>query len=211
MPKVLSKSGDSLADSYDVEGSVAGIEELQSRDVSLIHEMGGVLVSERLVGIFAAMQALDVAQSTTFAVVFDTSLTRGAVCGRILGVNVVADVTARVTTCQVSVARIDAGSQGDHPIWAWEVGAGTDFERVIRMQQNGGAVADVIQLVPSPGSVQIPSFTVGLAQPLPIPRIVMRGTTAAFGAGTVTIDANVYFLTPELQGVSSRGLPLPGW
>jgi len=38
MSRIQTRAGESLADQYDTPGSVAGVEELLSRDVGLFHE-----------------------------------------------------------------------------------------------------------------------------------------------------------------------------
>ena len=45
MVKILSQAGISLADLYNVEGSIAGIEQLDTRELPIVHEMSGTIFS----------------------------------------------------------------------------------------------------------------------------------------------------------------------
>ena len=67
MPKILAQAGISLADVYDVEGSIAGTDELLSEDVSLVHEMGGHMMSERCRSFVVTLATGDQIQNANFA------------------------------------------------------------------------------------------------------------------------------------------------
>jgi len=207
MPKVLAQAGDSLADVYDVVGSVAGVEELVSSDVHLSHEMGSAIFSERMGGAITPIATGNVAQSTTFDITIAIEPPGPA---RILGAMVVANAGGRVSIAALSVATIDPGIEQDFPFWAWQSTVAGDVERSVRMQIQGAAVANSIQLQPGPG-VQTPLMLIGRTQRNPVPTLRLRGSTLAFGAGTVRIEAFVYFALAFDQAVSSRGLPIPSW
>lgn len=203
MVKILSRSGDSLADVYDVEGSIAGIDHLLSGEVSLVHEMSGTIFSERLSMSIARANAGAVAQSTTWDI---TLADLGAQAWRILGVMVLASVTARTAHAQVSVR--DSRDGREMPIFVWDTA--TDADSVIRIVENGGAAANQLALIPNP--LQIPSMGLGRGQPQARDNeIVFRGSTTAFGAGTVTLIALIHTLRSQVGGLSSRGLPIPSW
>jgi len=208
-PKVLAKAGDSLADIYDVEGSIAGVDQLISREVNLFHEMGHNIFSERMTAFLVPITSGAVAQSTAFdnapTTVFEVPI-------RILGCFVISNQAARLQRVSVFVRDATAGGEQDFPIFSWETAAGADFERTIRMVLAGAAAANVTMYVPGdPGSAQSPSMIMGRNQPGPTWGMVMRGVTTAFGAGTITTQAFVYTAFAQRRGISSRGLPIPGW
>jgi len=204
--KVLAQAGTSLADVYDVEGSVAGIEELDSESVKTVHEMGSVIMSERLSGTMVVITTIALAQTLTWDVAvalpprFNT---------RILGVQVFSNQSiTRSATAQVSIS--NQADDGDLPIWAWNSGAGSDDSRSIRARLFAGTLGTFVQL--TPGDAQLtPSLLVGTEQPIDTAVLRFRGLTATFGAGTVVHEAVVYNAFPALRGVSSRGLPMPSW
>ncbi len=202
MPKILAKSGDSLADVYDVAGSIAGIDDLISKDVSLVHEMGGTIASERLRGNVVLLLTGDIAQNTTFNV----SLSVGPRITRLLAMQVLVVPVARLTNVQVSITATALLGSNEVPIWCWD---STDSVRAIKILI-GGSIADRTLLVPAVIPT-IPNLAIGTNQPLPMGTISLRGRTSGFGAGTVETSLLLYTAFPELQGVSSRGLPIPGW
>jgi len=200
--KILGKGGDSLADMYDVAGSIAGVEELDSESVKVVHEMGATIFSERLSGTIRRISTGDINQST----VFDLTLTDlPGTPNRILGVQVIADVSGRASNAMVAVRDPVAGRE--FPVWVWDVT--DDLEQDIRIVDNGAAVADMELLVPR--SLQTPSFLIGNNQPQGVPDIAFRGQSGAFGAGTVEIIALIYITFSQVGGLSSRGLPVPSW
>jgi len=66
MPKVLGQVGVSLADAYDIEGSIAGVDELVTRDVSLTHDMAATIFSERVSTAIRRSATAALAQNTLF-------------------------------------------------------------------------------------------------------------------------------------------------
>lgn len=212
MPKVLSKSGDSLADLYDVEGSVAGIEDLYAREVSTIHEMGGTIFSERMGGDIRRLLSGAIGQSTNISVV-DSTMPPGIT--RILGASVIVNTAARMTSLMLAVRDPSVGRE--FPFFVW---TSNQAEETIRIVENGAAVANMNYLVPLVGTV-LPTFIFGGGQPAAgqVPDVVMRGTSSAFGAGTVSVFGLVYVASANPAGITddpiipliSRGLPVPGW
>jgi len=206
MPKVLAQAGSSLADVYDVEGSVAGVETLESRDVSLVHEMGATIFSERFGEILFQLSTGALAQS----VAWNINITLEPTINRILHYAVVADVTARTNKMQLSIS--DIGSNGlistDCPFWSWETGVGTDIDKAINHMLNGSIVSKRIFTSLSPPG---PTLASGTAQRNVVNQLAFRGQALPFGAGTVTLTALVLVGQLITRGVSSKGLPLPGW
>lgn len=205
MSKILSQSGDSLADVYDVEGSIIGVEELQAKDVNLVHEMGSTILSERLGARILQLPTGAIAQNTDWAVNFSV----GSRITRILGVQVVTLPDSRLVRCQVSVTEPPALGNTDFPIWYWDGIAG-DISQEITILLNGSTVTQHV-LVPTLGAQLTPNLALGAGQRLSTQTISFRGRSFSFGAGTVSTTALVYVAFPQLGGVSSRGLPIPGW
>jgi len=200
-PKVLSKSGDSLADVYDVVGSIAGIEELLSQEVQLVHGMGETIFSERLSGQMVALSSGALAQSLTWNVNFSFPEH-----SRVLAMAVVSNVAGRVDNAQVSILSGPAVDNMEVPVWAWD-NAGQNLTCRVLI---GGAVVTVNMLISEMIPV-IPNLLVGQDAPRPASAISFRGGTTAFGAGTVETQVLFYLAFPQVAGLSSRGLPVPGW
>ena len=204
MVKILSQSGISLADAYNVEGSIAGVEQLNSSEVQLVHEMGGTIFSERFRTTVRFAEETGMAQSTAFNLV-TTNLP--VTISRLLAVAVVSDDATRIANATISVRDpISAGGM-EVPVWVYENPKFT----VARFIDRGSSVTFNL-LQPFPGTVFLPTFIGGINQgPVPVNEIVLRGATAAFGAGTVFIRVFYYIAFPFLGGISSFGLPIPSW
>ena len=202
MAKILSKSGTSLADLYDVQGSIAGIDDLLSNDVNLVHEMGGTIFSERVGATVVAISATALAQTVGWNVRF----TLGDEIMRILALSVVTTTPGRLSQVSISISDLP-GSVTDCPIWIWKEG---ELEIVATLAIDGTDAARVV-LVPT-GPPLIPNIVVGSDSRFPAPVLSFRGLTTTFGAGTVTPQMIVYFLK-AFQGSapSVKGLPLPSW
>jgi len=202
LTKILSQSGDSLADTYDVEGSIAGIDQLISDDVSLVHEMGSTIFSERVGGQILRLTTGAINQSTAFDIV---SVNMPLNVSRIYQTCVVFTTAARLDFVQLSVQNPDGDDEV--PFLIWDV---NDPVRTIRIVVAGAAAGNQLAVIPfylNPGLI----FGTEQRVASQIPNIVMRGSTAAFGAGTETVVALVYLSNAMRGGLSSRGLPLPGW
>ena len=204
MVKILSQAGISLADVYDVEGSIAGIEQLRSEEVQLVHEMGATIFSERVSGAIRRATTGDINQSTTWDIVL-TDLPAGV--SRILGVSVFADVGSRVNDAAVSLRDPTGGRE--IPVFLWDSTQGVLV--VARMRDDGAAAATFNVLASTLNIGAVPSMLIGEGQPQRVNEIAFRGGTNAFGAGTVEVIMLVYLALAQVGGISSRGLPVPGW
>ena len=201
MVKILSQAGMSLADTYDVKGSVAGIDQLETRELSIVHEMGATVFSERFRMSIRRVASGDKAQSLDFTNTLDDL---PPVPTRILGVVVVSDDASRIAQASISVR--NAVTVQELPIWVYD---GSTF-LPIRIDDDG-VRGNFDLLVGSLPATMLPTFIGGSGQ-LEMPsEIIMAGRTTAFGAGTVFLRAFYYVAFAELEGISSRGLPIPSW
>ena len=207
MPKVLAQTGISLADVYDIAGSIVGVDELISQDVSLVHEMGGQIFSERLLGFIVRATTGAVAQNTGWTVVV------GAIPdspNRLLGVTVLADTVARVDTAALMYRnRI---TNREFPLYSWNTA--NDAEPLVPWSDDGAAVANVFWLRPT--TYTLPSLITRLGDDRLMGDFVFRGGTGGFGAGTVETFLLLHLAranpgSPAPGQPSSHGLPLPGW
>jgi len=199
--KVLSKSGDSLADVYDVAGSIAGIDELVTADVSLVHEMGATLFSERVAGRIIRVTAGAIAQSTSFSSTFTVEEN-----SRVLGAQMISSSSSRLTRVQLSITSPPEIDDQDLPIFAWQAGQPSVGAEVL----NDGSVS-TFDLLTSVIPVNTPSLLVGTESQSPVNLLTLRGITAGFGAGTCTTTGIVFLGFSQPGGLSNRGLPLPSW
>jgi len=201
MSKILSQSGNSLADIYDVEGSIAGIEELETRELPIVHEMAATIFSERYSGSIIRVPSTDLDQNETFDIV---TVDVGAESfSRILGIQVIADTASRLSTVSVSVR--EPGSSREIPIWAWDLN-----EAAINFRIADEAAAAAVELLVGQ-QVASPSMLVGNRQSNPIDEIAFRGLSTGFGAGTVEAILLLYIGFAQDPALGSRGLPMPGW
>ena len=209
MGKVLSQAGDSLADSYDVAGSIAGVDDLVTADVSLLHEMGGTIFSERLRSQTLTIATGAIGQNSEFDASFDfDDLVDSPV--RILGVQVVASAVTRVQLAQVSIQGV--GASGEIPFFVYDYD--DDPAGLIILSLQGAAVATYIHL--SPRQIQVPTLITRTGDEGEMPGLILRGLTTGFGSGTVQCTALVHIAragqaTPVAGDPKSHGLPLPSW
>ena len=203
MAKILAQAGVSLADIYNVVGSIAGIEELISREVHPFHEMGTTIFSERVSADIIRATSGDILQNTDFDVVLDEL---GEVPSRLLGVCVLTDAVARLNYAQISVR--DPTTEREIPLFVWD---NNESSMVARIQENGAALTNWDYLASPLNGPAVPSMLFSTRQPLDVNEIAFRGRSAGFGAGTVEVVALLYQAGPQLAGLSSRGLPLPSW
>jgi len=202
MTKILSQSGISLADTYDVQGSIAGIENLETENLPIVHEMGATVFSERVTGDVFRITTGVLLQSVDYNVVFSDLPIMPC---RLLGVQVFSDTAARLARGAVNI-RNNAGRE--MPVWVWD----QTNELAVDFSDNGAAVASHEVLTPAPGFAQLPTMLFGTAQPrLGMSELALRGRTTAFGAGNVTVTALFFIAFPEQQGIPSIGLPIPSW
>ena len=210
MPKVLAQAGISLADVYDVEGSIAGTEQLISEEVSLVHDMGGQIFSERLQSFIINLDSGNVAQSTA------NTQTAGAIPdspNRILGVTLIVNLAARLSNVNISL--LDPGAPGNEfPIWSWDETA--DLEIPIQHDLAGAGVAAMFLLRPQGINNNVPTLVTRMGISNALPEFHMHLITNAFGAGSVRTEAYIYLAranegNPPAGSPSSHGLPLPSW
>jgi len=207
--KILAQAGSSLADVYDVEGSIIGIEQLVTQEVQLVHELGGQIHSERLTSFVSRINANE-AQSSSWGATSVITLPDSV--ARILAVTVLIETTGTVLTAGVSI--FGPGVSGEIPIWSWD--SAIDAESAVRMSVEGGSFGSHIMLRPAPSQALQQTIVCRMGVNRTMPQIRFGGTTAAFGGGTVDIDAFIYFARPELPNPapgepSSHGLPIPSW
>lgn len=205
MVKILSQAGASLADVYDVKGSIAGIDELSTRELPIVHEMGGTVFSERFNTDVRFITTGALNQNTTWDIVLSNL---PAVPSRILGVLVLATTVSRLSVATLSVRSRVSGAENEVPIFAWDTNRGNVTARLV---SNGAAPGSVNTLENSLDIATLPSMLAGDGEADSVNEVAFRGLTTGFGAGTVTATALVYLAFPELGGVSSRGLPVPSW
>ena len=203
MVKILSQSGNSLADTYNVVGSSFGIERLETQELSIVHEMGTTVFSERFSTFIRSATSGAINASASFNVVIN-DLPAGV--WRILSVFVFADVPGRANLA--SVALHERLQEREIPFWVWDTAL--DESPVVRFVDDGAAVGEVIQLRPTQPAT-VPHITAGGGQPQRISDIAFRGNSGAFGAGTVTIKLLLNIGFAAIGGLSSRGLPIPSW
>ena len=204
MVKILSQSGDSLADIYDVEGSIAGIDHLETHELPIVHEMGATIFSERYSTQIRRIVVAPVAQNISFS----QNLTDLPIMpSRLLSVAMITDDGARISALTL-VAR-DPVSLQDVPIWVWDP---TVFVP-IRLQDDGAAVATFDLLLGTASHNFTPNMVAGRGQePNMVSGLTLRGITTGFGAGTVFVRGLLHLaLASNRLGLSSRGLPIPSW
>lgn len=206
MVKILSQAGKSLADMYDLEGSIVGIDDLDTRNLPIVHDVSGTVFSERLR--FSPFTAITGAlpQNTNFDLAFGPIA--GDSVARLTGVSVFCNIAAQVATCSVSIHRHAFGSvvQRDIPVWIW---GGDSFATRVSLD---GAPVQRDALLGAPGQVQLPQFVGGEKQgPNPTTDIWMRGRMAGFGAGTETVWFVLFIAFSQTDGISNYGARIPSW
>jgi len=206
--RIGNQSGISLADQYDVPGSIAGLHRLDTEEVKTVHDMSATLFAERASGRIFRIATGALTQSVDFEVVGSAM---GGTQSRIYGIQVQIDIAIGdvldIARCAV-VAR-SSETNREIPIWMWNNVDGA----TIRMDDGTGTLANEVFLVPNPLFTMPPFMLFGPSQPLFVDQIAMRGSTAAFGAGDVTITALVYsaIATDQVSGSESFGVPVPSW
>ncbi len=208
MPKILSQAGTSLADVYDVEGSVAGIDNLESAEVQLVHELGAQIHSERLQTFLVSISSGTVAQNSTWSVdagAFPDST------NRFLGAYVTTDTTAEIAHCSLSM-RDRSATENAFPLWAWD--DVVDAEYAIRILQ-AGSTGNRIGLAPRPSLYPFQSILTRQGDNR-MPLLSFNGLTNGFGAGTNTAICTIMLARPDPGNPapghpSSHGLPIPSW
>jgi len=205
--KILSQSGNSLADIYNVEGSIAALGRLSTEDTVTVHELGHTIFSERLRSQIIRTSSGGIAQSTAWDNTISAELPLTP--WRVLGVSVISGDGSAGEVDNLSVALRDNTTGREIPIFVWDDVVDTEFG--IRLIDNGGAAGNHNFFRAIAGIEGRPSMGMGTLQGLSVNEITFRGLTNAFGAGTVTVRALIHIAFAAAAGVNSRGLPLPGW
>jgi len=202
--KILSNSGESLADIYNVVGSIAGIEHLETHTLPIVHEMGGTVFSERFSTLLIRTPSAAIAQNLGFNTIL-TSLPPFPF--RIYGIQVFIDTTARILIASVAVQ--NPLNERELPIWHWDSAA--DIETRIAYDDDGAGPLTTIFLQPAAEAVTLPHMMAGTGQPQTTPNLAFRGVSTGFGAGTVQAVLLLHIGFSEVKGLSSYGLPIPSW
>jgi len=205
--KILSQAGTSLADVYDIEGSVVGLEELDVSDIKGVHDLGPQIHSERLQSFIVEASSGSLAQTITWGI------TTGGIpdsINRLLAVTVIANNAARVDHCSVAIQ--EQSNSREIPIWVWDTN--DDDEQQVEWSIDGAASSTKFHLR-SLGQQPLELLT-RLGTTLEMPQLIFRGVTATFGAGNVTVRALYHLARPNSGNppageASSHGLPIPGW
>jgi len=206
--KILSRSGTSVGDIFDSVGSKVGVTELDVESLKGVVEFGGLVFAERIGGQIRRGTTGDIAASAGIVVEVGMPVTPT----RLLGLVVATDNAARVASCAV----MPQGEQGgtfaqtqEMPIWVWDETNSTQ----VRMIDDNGAAGLLDILHPVDALLQVPSMMFGDSSPRQTTAVMaMRGAATAFGAGTVEIILLMYLAHAVAQsGLSSYGLPIPGW
>lgn len=206
MVKILAQAGTSLADVYNVQGSIAGIDQLESAELGIIHEMGGTVLSERLAGRLFRTDTGDILQTITWEIIFSGL---AEFIGKISGASIWTDDVSRVANASLSLVDDTVlATPRNIPIFAWDSVGGASVRTQIADE---AAVATFDLLIP-PVTGMLPNLIVsGTGQPRTVERVAFRGLSTTFGAGTVNVACAIHILSPGFGGLNSRGLPLPSW
>ena len=209
MPKILSQAGISLADVYNVQGSVAGVDELDVNEVKAVHDLGPQIHSERTLG-FIIRDTIGIAQNTAFGFFIEDFADSAT---RILGFSVLASVAGRLTHVSIAI-RHAIGNVREMPIWVWDTA--DDVEKGIQWSDDGAAASAVIYLQVV-GDVYLPTLLTRMGAERAMGGFSIRGLSSGFGAGTVDVFTLVHICRPNESLVpgagepSSHGLPIPSW
>jgi len=200
MVKIQAQAGNSLADIYDVQGSIAGIDQLETRELPIVHEMGATVFSERYVTTFRRLATGDQLQNTDLDVLVDNLPVTPT---RLFAVTLFSDAPARLLN--LSLVLRDPLNLQEIPIWTWAVG---NFQPARFLDVPGLIATQVLQ----PQNTFMPVMVGGSGQGAGMMHgIAIRGRTTGFGAGTVFVRALIYIGFAFLGGISSRGVPFPSW
>jgi len=206
--KVLGRAGISLADVYDVEGSIAGIDELDVRSVKGVHELGAQIHSERVVTHLIRMASGALATGNVF------NITAGAFPQSINRLLDVAFLVAGANTTEIANATVsirDTDLTREIPIHSWD--DAVDPEVPIRWDNDGAGAAQFLLLRPLVPFV--PQLITRTGDALLMPELVFRGIAATV-ATTVEMFAVIQLIRPDRGAPpagepSSHGLPIPSW
>jgi len=214
VPKILSQAGVSMADSYEVEGSIVGVDNLDANNVSLVENMSSRVFSERMSSHLLRISSGSLAQNSAWDIV--ASPFPDCPC-RITNIVFIALTASRISMADLMIA--DPNSDVEMPIATWASGAVTtggsaDSEAPIRFDDDSagaGTVSLLRQTLP-----MFPQLVVRMGSAPGMPVLKFRGLTSGFGAGTVEVLCYVSHcrpnvLTPAAGHPSSHGLAIPSW
>ena len=207
--KILSQAGTSLADVYDVEGSVVGLENLDVSDIKGVHDLGPQIHSERLIVFGLIANTGNVLQSANFNVelgAFPDSI------NRVLSVFVISDTATAMRFCTVSIT--DPDTDADHPIWCWS--SVDDVESFVRIDVGAGVATQFAMRPLSQVAGGLPTMIGRTGATEAMPTLNFRGETLAFGGGNMVARAFIQIMRPDPGAPapghpSSHGLPIPSW
>lgn len=215
MTRTRAPFGNSLVTTYDTEGGMLAAEsELRDDEIVLVDDLGQRTASERFHLSIRQMNSGDVAQSTAFDSVIDDLPS----FYRILNVIIWAETTvvaADITS--LALFQRDPTDERDIPIWSWLTADGVMAQR---FQPNNSLVLGSYAIF-TPSAIRqamcdtaLPSLGRNHAQLGGNTRaIALRGTTAAFGAGTKKVFASILIghvvPAPGLDRVD--GTPIFSW
>jgi len=204
--KILTSSGSSLADVYDVEGSIAGVGQLDSEEVKTVHEMGATIQSERY-----SQRIIELASEDTASSSWDVSFGLGRNVTRILWWQILGTFAAQTEDLQLSLTTASPAGVllDDMPLLSWVLAAGDDATKAIDVLDSGVAVTQFLFVTRD--QIGHPVLAAGGNQVGPaMNQLTFRGNTSAFGGGTAIHRALICVGSAE-PNVRSRGLPLPSW
>lgn len=208
MAIIQTKAGESLADQYQVAGSSVEITELRDKEgINLSHDMGAVLLSERMELQNRQISAEAVAQGVNFEETF-TAPGLADAPSRLIAIRMIANETARILRATLMLQ--DPQSGREVPLFAWDSAA--DAEVVVLWSDNGAARAGDFLLAPVIAVTILPVLLVRMGALHTMPNLILTGRTEAFGAGTVTLRCLMTIAAPIAGPTGATvGLPIPSW
>jgi len=206
VPRILSKAGESLADVYDVEGSVIQVADLVTGELPIVHDMASTVMSERMHMTQLTATSGAVPQSANFGAQIANWVD---VPTRIMSIAVIGDTASRLS--HITITQRDDGG-AEHPLLVWD--SAQDVERICRIDLLGVGVSNNIIYAPSIPVSQV--LMVRDGETSQMGTFIMNGTTTAFGAGSLEVLMCVLVArptrdTPAAGDAKSWGLPLPSW
>lgn len=205
MPKIQAKAGASLADQYDVLGSIAGVDELLSKDVSLVHEMGEVLLSERMGTSILQMSTAALVADTNFEI---TTTTLPDTPTRIMAIECLSLAGDINEIARAAVTLQDPSSGREFVIWSFD--ETNDTEQSVFWSDNGAARSAVNFMLPSINFAPLLLMRMGVLDDMPT--LNFTGRSAAVVGTTVVARVMLYFASPSGGPAGATvGLPIPSW
>lgn len=214
MGKILSQAGISMADTYDIEGSIVGVENLDANNVSLVEDMGPRVMAERMKTIMVTGTTGALADAIDFniTVLGSTTIPSPDCASRVLSVNVYIPAANATEIENWSLTVRDQNLQREAALITWDIDI--DSEVKVVWNNDGAGAANFIQLRPL--THQLPGLLTRAGDLEIAPLLLWRGTTAAVVATTVTATLVIQLARPNRTNPaagqpSSHGLPIPSW